>query len=128
MSEVLIATWLGGGATRNALRIARELAERGHRVRVAGPARFADMIRDLGCEPVPHPPEAEFDPTFGRAIDDQSAFMRDTFFGPNLADAVRALATEQRPDVIVVDYLLRSAMVQAEALGLSTVSLMHMAS
>jgi MGT family glycosyltransferase len=128
MADVLVATWLGGGATRNALRIARELAERSHQVRVAAPERFTDMIRDLGCEPVPHPPEAEFDPTRGRAIDDQPAFMRDTFFGPQHADAVRALATERRPDVIVIDYLLRSVMVQAEALGLRTVSLMHMAS
>lgn len=128
MSDVLIATWLGGGATRNALRIARELAERGHRVRVAAPQRFADMIRDLDCEPAPHPPDAEFDPTAGRAIDDQPAFMRETFFGPRHADAVRTLVTERRPDVIVVDYLLRSVMVQAEALRLRTVSLMHMAS
>jgi MGT family glycosyltransferase len=128
MSNVLIATWHGGGASLNALRIGRELAERGNAVRVSAPARFTDMIRDLGCEPVPHPPEAEFDPALGRALDDQTAFMRETFFGPRLADAVRALATERRPDVIVIDYLLRSVMVQAEALGVTTVSLMHMAS
>ena len=128
MADLLIATWLGGGATRNALRIGRELAERGHAVRISAPARFSHMTRDLGCEPAPHPPEAEFDPSLGRAVDDQSEFMRETFFGPWLAGAVQALVADRRPDVIVVDYLLRSVAVQAEALGLTAVSLMHMAS
>lgn len=128
MSDVVITTWLGGGATRNALRIGRELAERGHAVRVLAPARFTEAIRQLGCEPVAHPPEAEFDPSRGRALDDQEAFMARTFFGPSLADAVRGMAAERHPDVIVVDYLLRSVLVQAEALGLTTASLVHMAS
>lgn len=128
MADVLIATWLGGGATLNALRIGRELAERGHTVRISAPERYSETIRNLGCVPAAHPQEAEFDPSRGRALDDQEAFMRDTFFGPRLAEALREFVTDRRPDVIVVDYLLRSVMVQAEALGLTTVSLMHMAS
>jgi MGT family glycosyltransferase len=128
MSDVVIATWLGGGATRNALRIGRELAQRGHAVRVLAPARFTELIRRLGCEPVAHPPAAEFDPSLGRALDDQEDFMCQTFFGPRLANAVRRMEAQRHPDVIVVDYLLRSVLVQAEALGLTTASLVHMAS
>ena len=128
MSDVLIATWLGGGATLNALRIGRELAQRDHTVRVSAPVRFSDAIRKLGCEPVPHPQRAEFDMAHGRALDDQEGFMRDTFFGPDLADAVAAVVADRRPDVILVDYLLRAVMVRAEKLGLTTAALVHMAS
>ena len=126
--DVLIATWLGGGATLNALRIGREMAQRGHTVRVSAPERFSETIRDLGCEPAPHPLRAEFDPAHGRALDDQEKFMRDTFFGPWLAEALRANVADRRPDVVVVDYLLRSVMVEAERLELTTASLVHMAS
>jgi UDP:flavonoid glycosyltransferase YjiC (YdhE family) len=126
MPDVLIATWLGGGAMHNALRIGRELVARGHSVRVSAPRRFVELTAEFGCVPVPHPADAEFDPALGRAMDDQSAFMKDTFFGSVLADAIRMEATRHRPDVVLVDYLLRSVEVEVEALDLPAASLMTM--
>ena len=88
MGGVLIVTWLGGGATQPAIGLGRELAARGHRVRVLAPARLAGRIAAAGCEHAAHPTAAEFDAGHGRAMEDQSPFMAATLFGPWLAEAV----------------------------------------
>jgi MGT family glycosyltransferase len=127
MGGVLIVTWLGGGATQPAIGLGRELSARGHRVRVLAPARLAGRITAAGCEHAAHPAAAEFDASHGRAMEDQSPFMAATFFGPWLAEAVAEQAAVFRPDVVVVDYLLRSAVCEAEAQRIPLVLLLHMA-
>jgi MGT family glycosyltransferase len=127
MGGVLIATWLGGGATQPAIGLGRELSARGHRVRVLAPDRLAGRIAAARCEHAAHPAAAEFDASHGRAMEDQSPFLAATFFGPWLADAVAEQAAVSRPDVAVVDYLLRSAACEAEAQRIPLVLLMHTA-
>jgi len=127
MGGVLIVTWLGGGATQPAIGLGRELSARGHRVRVLAPARFAGRIAASGCEHAAHPAAAEFDAGHGRAMEDQSPFVAATFFGPWLAGALAGQAAVFRPDVVVVDYLLRSAVCEAEAQRIPLVLLMHTA-
>jgi UDP:flavonoid glycosyltransferase YjiC (YdhE family) len=127
MGGVLIVTWLGGGATQPAIGLGRELSARGHRVRVLAPARFAGRIAAAGCEHVAHPAAAEFNTDLGRAMDDQSPFLAATFFGPWLADAMAGQVAADRPDVVVVDCLLRSALCEVEAHGIPLVVLVHMA-
>lgn len=127
MGGVLIVTWLGGGATQPAIGLGRELSARGHRVRVLAPARFAGRIAAAGCEHAAHPAAAEFDAGHGRAMEDQSPFVAATFFGPWLAGAVAEQAAVFRPDVVVVNYLLRSAVCEAEAQRIPLVLLMHTA-
>jgi MGT family glycosyltransferase len=127
MGGVLIVTWLGGGATQPAIGLGRELSARGHRVRVLAPARFAGRIAAAGCEHAAHPAAAEFDAGHGRAMEDQSPFVAATFFGPRLAGAVAEQAAVFRPDVAVVDYLLRSSLCEVEAQRIPLVLLMHTA-
>jgi len=127
MGGVLIVTWLGGGATQPAIGLGRELSARGHRVRILAPARFAGRIAAAGCEHAAHPPAAEFDAGHGRAMEDQSPFVAATFFGPWLADAMAEQAVLFRPGVVVVDYLLRSAVCEAEAQRIPLVLLLHTA-
>jgi MGT family glycosyltransferase len=127
MGGVLIVTWHGGGATQPAIGLGRELSARGHRVRVLAPARFAGRIAAAGCEHAAHPAAAEFDASHGRAMEDQSPFMTATFFGPWLAEAVAEQAAVFRPDVVVIDYLLRSAVCEAEAQRIPLILLLHMA-
>src|SRR2546430_3104552 len=110
MGGVLIVTWLGGGATQPAIGLGRELSARGHRVRVLAPARFAGRIAAAGCEHAAHPVAAEFNAGHGRAMEDQSPFVAATFFGPWLARAVAEQTAVVRPDVVGVDYLLRSSL------------------
>ena len=127
MGGVLIVTWLGGGATQPAVGLGRELSARGHRVRILAPARFAGRIAAAGCEHAAHPAAAEFDSGHGRAMEDQSPFVAATFFGPWLADAMAEQAVLFRPGVVVVDYLLRSAVCEAEAQCIPLVLLLHTA-
>ena len=60
-------------------------------------------------------------------MEDQSPFLAATFFGPWLAGAVAEQAALFRPGVVVVDYLLRSAVCEAEAQRIPLILLMHMA-
>jgi len=127
MSGVLIVTWLGGGASQPAIGLGRELAARGHQVRILAPARYAARIAAAGCEHAAHPAHAEFQASHGRAMEDQPGFTTATFFGPWLADAVTRQIRARRPDVVIIDYLLRSALCAAEAEGVPRVILMHTA-
>jgi hypothetical protein len=60
-------------------------------------------------------------------MEDQSPFLEATFFGPWLAAAVAGQVAADRPDVVVVDYLMRSAQCEVEAHGVPLVVLVHMA-
>ena len=57
--EFLIATWQAGGATQVAIGLGRLLVQRGHRVRIFGPADLAVRIEAAGCVHRASPPEVE---------------------------------------------------------------------
>ena len=127
MGGVLIVTWQGGGATQPAIGLGRELSARGHRVRVLAPARFAERIAAARCEHAAFPANAEFDTGHGRAMEDQPPFLEAMFFGSWLADAVAEQVAVCHPDVVICDYLLRSAASEVEAHRIPLVMLMHTA-
>jgi UDP:flavonoid glycosyltransferase YjiC (YdhE family) len=52
-NSFLFVTWSGGGNVLPTLSIARELAARGHRVRVVGPRSLAGVVCAAGCVFVP---------------------------------------------------------------------------
>lgn len=126
MSDILIVTWLGGGATHPAIGLGRELSSRGHDLRILAPAQHRERVAAAGCEHVAQPPAAEFDTRRGRAMEDQMEFLESMFFGSLLADALAAEVARRRPDAVVVDFLLRSVMSEAEALDLTRVALVHL--
>ena len=121
----MIATWQAGGGSQPALGLGRRLAERGHSVRIFGPATYADRIAAAGCRLVPLPPACEFDPALGRRMEDQPEFLRRLFFGSELPEALAAELAAESTDVVVVDYLLRSLVCLAEQLPVPSLLLIH---
>jgi UDP:flavonoid glycosyltransferase YjiC (YdhE family) len=104
MARVLIVTWAGGGNVPPAVRLATDLAARGHDVRAIGTeslhARF----------------EAEGIAFTGRALLtewDPAALARDV------------VAEARKVDVAVVDYMLPAALSAGEAAGVPVVALVH---
>ena len=61
MSSILIATVPIHGHVTPLLTVARQLAERGDRVRFVTGSRFAEVVTATGAEHVPLPAEADFD-------------------------------------------------------------------
>jgi UDP:flavonoid glycosyltransferase YjiC (YdhE family) len=121
-----IVTWQGGGATQPAIGLGRLLAERGHEVRVVAPAAYAERIATAGCAHRPYPPELEFDVARGRAAEDQAGYIEEVLLGLGPPQLLAEALAEQPADVVVVDYLMRSTLCRAEALGVPRVVLFHM--
>jgi hypothetical protein len=120
---VLIATWQTGGATQVAIGLGRLLAQRGHRVRIFGPAELAPRIADAGCLHRPSPPDVELD--LRRRAEDQWDALRRVWFGRELADAFTTEFAREPADAVVVDYLLRSVSAGAERIWAPTALLVH---
>lgn len=127
MGDVLVVTWQGGGAALGALGLAEELVARGHQVRVAAPPSLAAGVAAAGAEHVAHPHSVVFDVAAGRAMEDQATHFGVVFHGPGLPRLVVDEIHRRRPDVVVVDALLRSSVDAVADLGLPLVVLVHMA-
>jgi MGT family glycosyltransferase len=123
--NVLIVTWQAGGGSQPAIGLGRMLVEHGHRVRIFAPALYAGRVTAAGCVLRPLPPEAEFDPGLGRAMEEQGAFLMETFYGRGLIAAVDAELAAEPADVVVVDFLLRSLVCFAEQLPVPAAHLIH---
>ena len=135
----LLVLWDGGGNIPPQLALARRLAERGHRVRVLAPHVLRPRIEAAGCVYVSLgevPEHASSSPADDLLQDwkaktplSAAARARDRLiFGTALAyyhDVTAAIADE-RPDVILTDYLLLGAYVAAERAGIPLASLIHM--
>jgi len=135
----LLVLWEGGGNIPPQLALARRLAERGHRVRVLAPRVLRSRIESAGCVYVPLSAVPEHDSS--APADDllqdwekksslsAAARVRDRLiFGTALAyhlDVTDAIMDE-RPDVILADYLLLGAYVAAERAGIPLAALIHM--
>ena len=121
--KALIVTWQAGGGAQIAIGLGRLLAERDHEVRILAPAADADRVAAAGCVHRPFPVELELEP--GRRAEQQRDILGRLFHGRELADALSDEFAEETSDVVVVDYLLRSAAGAAEELPAADVLLIH---
>ena len=134
----LLVLWAGGGNVPPQLALARHLTERGHRVRVLAPHVLRPSIEAAGCVFVPFRETPEHDgssPTAdllkdwgARTSMTAAARVRDhLIFGTALAYSrdVAAAIADERPDVVMADYLLLGAYVAAERAGIPLAALVH---
>jgi MGT family glycosyltransferase len=127
VGRFLFVIWQSGGGTNPEIGLARMLSARGHAVRVLGPLPHRARVERAGCEWRPFPQEAEFDPSLGRALEDQEDFLMSTLFGMAVPEALFEEVGRERPDVLVVDYQLRSALSAAERARVPTAAVVHTA-
>ncbi len=136
-NRYLFVDWEGGGNLPPALTLARQMVERGHRVRVlCDPADEAD-VKATGCEFVPytrapHRPDKSVESDFIRDWEARTpmealARSRDrVMFGPALLYARDVLEELEREpaDALVVNRTLYGAMAAAERVALPFAVLM----
>jgi MGT family glycosyltransferase len=94
-------------------------------VRVLAPRSLRARVEATGAAWRAVPAGVEFDPTGGRAAEDQRAYVEEVFFGRELPYALLAEVAAGRPDALVVDAMLATTVSAAEATGLSTAALVH---
>jgi UDP:flavonoid glycosyltransferase YjiC (YdhE family) len=121
----MIVTWQAGGGVNPVIGLGRLLAARGHQVLMLAPRMYQQRIERAGCAWRPIPAAAEFDPSAGRAADEQREYMRETFLGAMLPDALAAEVAVGEPDVLVIDALLASTVCAALALSPPVAALVH---
>lgn len=137
--QFLFALWEGGGNVPPQLALARRLVERGHRVCVLAPRVLRARIEAAGCVflPLHEVPEHDSSARADDLLKDwethtplaAAARVRDRLiFGTALAYArdVSAAIEDERPDVVVTDYLLLGAYLAAERAGIPFAALIHM--
>jgi UDP:flavonoid glycosyltransferase YjiC (YdhE family) len=137
MSRYLMVLWSGGGAVPPQLAVAKRLVRAGHEVSVLAPRSLSDAVRASGAgfQPYQRAPDHDAsDPSLDLLRDWEvrgvaaRARMRDNVLygtAPAICGDVLGLVEENRPDVIVTDYLLLGAYVAAEKAGLPLAALMH---
>lgn len=134
----LFVLWDGGGNVPPQLAVARRLTGRGHRVRILAPRVLRDRIEAAGCQfaPLRDVPEHDSSSSTKDLLRDWEArtsmgaasLVRDRLiFGTALSYAsdVTAAISEERPDVVVTDYLLLGGYVAAERAGVPLAALVH---
>lgn len=121
----LIVTWQAGGGVPPVVGLGRLLVERGHEVSVLGPRPYQARIERAGCTWRPIPAEAEFDPSAGRAAEEQGSYIRETFLGSVMPAGLTDEVATQRPDVLVIDSMLASTVCAAQTLGLPIAAIVH---
>src|SRR6476469_8261927 len=138
MSRILFVLWEGGGKVPPQLGIARRLLARGHRVRVLGDPCLEADVRAAGAGFLPftraphrldRTPASDFVRDWeARTPIGEFARTRDrAMIGPAAhyaADVVAAIDAE-RPDALVVDWLLVGAGLGAEATGVPVALICH---
>jgi hypothetical protein len=72
-------------------------------VRVLAPRSLRARVEATGAAWRAVPAGVEFDPTGGRAAEDQRAYVEEVFFGRELPYALLAEVAAGRPDALVVD-------------------------
>jgi UDP:flavonoid glycosyltransferase YjiC (YdhE family) len=121
----LIVTWQAGGGVHPSIGIGRMLTARGAQVTVLGPGVYRSRIERAGCTWKPLPPEAEFDPSAGRAAEDQREYLSGTFLGPIFPAALMAEVTASEPDALVIDQFLVSTICAAQTLAIPVSAVVH---
>jgi UDP:flavonoid glycosyltransferase YjiC (YdhE family) len=138
MSRFLFVLWEGGGNVPPQLGIARRLLARRHQVRVLGDPCLEADVRAAGADfaaftRAPHrldrSPESDFVRDWEpRTPIGQFARTRDrAMIGPaaDYAADVVAAVDRERPDVLVVDWLLLGAALAGEATAIPTAMICH---
>jgi MGT family glycosyltransferase len=123
----LFVLWQSGGGTQPMLGAVRLLGERGHGVDVLGPSALRERVGASGARWLAAPPEAEFDPSRGRALEDQPDFTYELTCGVVLARAALDASAVRTYDVLVADHFLYSTLAAARSSGPPTVSFAHTA-
>lgn len=135
----LFVTWDGGGNFHCVLPLARRLVARGHDVRFLGNRSQRASIEEAGCSFSPFErapsidsaaPDGLLDDWRPRSLLATSAVYRDNLmFGPAplFAEDVLATVRRDRPDAILVDYMLFGAVAAAESTGLPAAAYWHTA-
>lgn len=123
----LILGWQSGGGTQPMFGLGRLLARRGHSVRVLGPTAHRARIETAGCDWRPFPAALEFDPAKGRSLEEQDEFVVRMCTGVEIAEALLSEVERGRPDVLIVDHQLRSALSATELTGLPAAAIVHTA-
>ncbi len=125
--DTVIVTWAGGGVIQPALGLARLLAAAGHRVRILGPAAIETRAIAAGATFRPWPPGVEIALRPGHSLDDDWDDVFENFLLGSAPPAALAAELRRGPaDVVVVDFMLRSTLFEAERLGVPHVALVHM--
>lgn len=138
LGHFLFVLWDGGGNIPPQLALARRLVEHGHRVRVLGPRVLRSRIEAAGCAflPLHEAPEHDSSSRSADVLQDwqartslaAAARVRDRLIvGTALGYArdVSAAIADERPDVVVTDYMLLGAYLAAERAGVPLAALVH---
>lgn len=122
MTEILIATWDGGGNVPPALLIGRELRRRGHGVRVIGHEAQREEVTAAGLAFTAYPTADAFAGVENNTPPRMLALFSDTRLG---ADVV-AEAGRAPTDVVLLDCMLTGAVRACDSAGLPYVTLEHL--
>ncbi|HKW22330.1 MAG TPA: glycosyltransferase [Ktedonobacterales bacterium] len=134
----LFVLWDGGGNVPPQLALARRLTERGHHVRILAPHILRSRIEVAGCQFVPLHETPEHDSSSrtkdvlrdweARTSMGAASLVRDRLiFGraSGYASDVTAAIADERPNVVVTDYLLLGGYIAAERAGIPLAALIH---
>jgi MGT family glycosyltransferase len=117
-----LVTFSGGGNTVPTYALVRRLIARGHEVTILGQMAQAEAARNLGARFVPL---GVPDWTPGKSLEEQSEAFLALLFGPDVGKAVLDNIARDRPDVLVVDCMLTSALAAAERAAIRSAALVH---
>src|SRR4029450_6216508 len=123
MVRALVITWAPGGNLPPMLAAASVLDRRGHEVAVLCSGETRDAAERLGFEVTDY--RRSPDPDVTVAFEAQAELMMATMAGAEIALDAREALDQLRPDLPVVDCMLRAAIAAARAAGTPTVSLVH---
>ncbi|HET6967120.1 MAG TPA: glycosyltransferase [Ornithinibacter sp.] len=121
MAEIVVVTWDGGGNVPPAFAIARELAARGHGIRVLGHRGQRATIERAGFPAVPSPEAREFAAGGTHPDREMIATFGDRGMGRDLAAELR----RHPADLVVVDALMFGALDAARRSGTPYAVLEH---
>lgn len=125
--RVLVATWDGAGNNPPIVTLTGGLSARGDEVHVLGHESTRDRFEAVGCSFVPWANSSE--PPFIRRFmppEEEWAYAEEhVFFGESYQSDLRPVIEELSPDVLMVDALLRYAILEGLRSGLPLVVLCH---
>lgn len=134
LRSFLFVTWEGGGNVPPVLGLAKQLVQRGHKVRVLAEPCLQNQIKSIGAEYIAF---KEYFVRTDRSIDLIQDWKAKPFTVPAIdnilvgpassvaretTDALNTLDT----DVLVADFMMPGALIAAEALGIKRIALFHM--
>ncbi|GAA4406962.1 hypothetical protein GCM10023168_22490 [Fodinibacter luteus] len=121
MAEVVVVTWDGGGNVPPALAITRELAARGHGIRVLGHPAQRAAIEAAGFAAVP----AEHARDFRAGDEHTTRELLATFGDRGMGRDLLAELARRPADLVLVDALMLGALEAARGCGVRYAVLVH---